>query len=281
MPPPIATAIKDLAFDKFRSYQIKIPVDWKEPSGDPDGPQYADAFKPEERSVPPASPTLFVASSSNKYHVDTQKQLNANFGDYMTAMSTAIATGWGMWMPTVAFGPLVVAASTGSGGVMAGAPLGKLIMGAAVGLPMMGSAAAYTNAICSAIDIGWTAFLLTVKAAGTNIWPMFNAFPSPAAVAIPGIPIGFGDLVQVDASIQPAVLQSTMIGLLGNPMAAHHKELFGAMAHAFYETYKDWKTKAKLTMILGNGAVPSMTTPVPVPGPVATGVGMMAPGGLI
>ena len=94
MPPPIATAIKDLAFDKFRSYNVKIPVDWKEPSGDPDGKHYADAFKPEERSVPPANPTLFIAASANKYHVDAQKNLNSSFGDYMTAMSTAIATGW-------------------------------------------------------------------------------------------------------------------------------------------------------------------------------------------
>jgi hypothetical protein len=34
-----------------------------------------------------------------------------------------------------------------------------------------------------------------------------------------------------------------------------------------------------VTNVLGIGAVPSMALPIPVPGPVAVGTAMMAPGG--
>jgi hypothetical protein len=283
MPPPIGAKMKDLAFEKFRSYNVKVPTDWKQPSGDPDAQQYSDAFKPEERSVAPATPPLFFAATPNKYHVDTQKRMNSDIGGYIEKMCMAVCNGWAMYQPTLTFTGLVITGPVGMGGVMVatGPPLGKAIM--AAGAPMVGSEAKYTNAICNAIDIGWTTFLLTVKSLGVQFWPMFSAFPSPAAVLIPSPkPVGFGELFSVDTSISAAVLEKAMIGLFADPTALHHKEIFGAVAHAFYETYKDWKDKAKLVGVLGSGPVPTMLViPTPAPGPVTGGVGMMPPGGLV
>ena len=85
-------------------------------------------------------------------------------------------------------------------------------------------------------------------------------------------------LVQVPVSISTNALKAMMVAKLGDPTAPFMGQLFESIAHAFEQTYNTWKTSCLVTF-QGGGAVATMMTPVPVPGPVA-GVAAMAPGGL-
>src|SRR5262245_11744794 len=99
MPAPQASMMKMLAKTKFAGNALKAPVDWSQPTGDPNGKQYGDAFQPSEKAVPPgiAVPPLFSPQSLNKYHVDTQKMLNDKIGKYIDGICDAICSAWGQW----------------------------------------------------------------------------------------------------------------------------------------------------------------------------------------
>ena len=56
MPAPQASQMKQLVRAKFMSFNIKVPQNWQNPSGDPDAKHYGDAFKPEEKNTAPANP---------------------------------------------------------------------------------------------------------------------------------------------------------------------------------------------------------------------------------
>ena len=85
MPAPQASAMQQLARLKFSSFNLKVPQNWKEPSGDPAAKHYGDAFKPAEKSTAPAvsAPPLFKPASMNKYHTDAQKMHIDKIGKFI------------------------------------------------------------------------------------------------------------------------------------------------------------------------------------------------------
>ena len=58
MPAPIASAMQQLARLKFTSFGLKVPQNWRDPSGEA-GDHYGKAFKPEEKMTQPGMPMLF------------------------------------------------------------------------------------------------------------------------------------------------------------------------------------------------------------------------------
>ncbi len=280
MPAPQASAMQQLARLTFTSYNVTVPHQWTTPSGDPDGKHYADAFKPEERSVPPPAPTLFFPATPNKYHVDTAKELNSKIGGFIDDMCTAICGAWDKWQKAASLVGLVITGPVGVGGSIVAPPLGPLILATA---PKVGNFGKYAMVIANEIGMGWDQFVLTCKAAPPlPLWPMFTVFPSPAAVNIPSVPMPFASLLQVPVTISASILKMKMVASLADPQAWFAKDLFGAIATAFENCYNLWKTTTMITNVLGNGPVPSMLiVPTPIPGPVLGGVGVMAPGGLV
>jgi hypothetical protein len=277
MPAPQAAAMKNFARLKFTSFNLKVPTNWRDPSGDA-GQQYQDAFKPGEKGTSPGMPPLVQPATLNKYHTDTQKMHIAKIGSYLDGITSAICSAWGNWQSVATMAGVIIAGPVATLGQVIGPPLTPLILagGAPMGSPQE---IKYTNAIANVIGTAWLAYTATIKIPGLPIYPAFAACPSPVAPPTPNTPFPVIGAMQVTVSLTPALMKQQMVGMLADPMAPFHGELFESVCDAFDKCFKIWQTSTQITNIIGTGAVPSMVLPIPVPGPVAPGMGVMPPGG--
>jgi hypothetical protein len=285
MPAPQATALQQLTRLKFTSFNLKVPTNWRDPQGEA-GDQYGRAFKPDERTSTPGMPPLFQPASLNKYHTDTQKMHIGKVGKFIDDMCSAICQAWAWWqggrlvptpVPAATLVGVVIAGPTASGGQVVGAPWTPLIMeNAPKASPME---AKYSNVIATVIGTAWLTFTATVKVAGMPWYPAFAAVPSPVAPPSPNVPCPFAALVQVPVSISANVLKMQMVGMLADPTAPFHAELFEAISDAFEKTYNIWKASTMVTNVMGTGPVPTFAPPYVPVGPVVGGVGNMLPTG--
>ncbi len=280
MPAPQASAMSQLARLKFTSFNLKVPQNWRDPAGDPAAQHYRDAFKDHEKSSMPGLPPLFQPATTNKYHVDTQKQHIATVGRFIDDITGAISSAWAQWQATATMAGIVINAAVAVGGQIVGPPLTPLIL--ASGPKNTPSAARYTNIIASVIGTAWQAFTATVKVPGLPWYPAYVAVPSPMAPPVPNTPVPFATLTQVPVSISAQVMKMQMIAQLGDPLAPFHKELFESICDAFEKSYNLWKVSCMVTNVLPTLApVPTFAPPYVPMGPVVGGMAMMAPGGFV
>ena len=279
MPAPQASAMQQLARLKFTSFNIKVPQNWQNPSGDPDAKHYGDAFKPEEKTTAPGAPPLFQPASMNKYHTDTQKMHIDKIGKFIDGICSAICSAWSQWQSMSTLVGVVIAGPVASVGQIVGPPWTPLILASGPKeTPML---LKYTNVVANVLGTAWLSFTATVKVPGMPWYPAFAAVPSPVAPPAPNIPCPFAALTQVPVSISANVLKMQMVGQLGDPMAPFHKELFEAISDAFEKSYNIWKASTMVTNVLGTGPVPTFAPPYVPVGPVVGGVGTMTPGGFV
>ena len=270
--------MEQLAKAKLMSFAIKVPQNWQEPTGDA-AKMYARAFKPEERVTAPGMPPLFQPASLNKYHTDTQKMHIGKIGEYIKGITSAICSAWSQWQTAASLVGVIVNGPVASGGSVVGPPMLPFIMASA---PMASpQELKYTNVIAQVISTAWLQFTATIKVTAMPWYPAFAMFPGPVAPPMPNIPCPVAALMQVDASIQPMVLKSQMVGQLGDPQAPLHPEIFESVADAFNQCYLLWKVSTMVTNVLGTGPVPTFAPPYVPVGPVVGGVGNMTPGGFV
>jgi hypothetical protein len=281
MPAPQASAMQMLAKAKFAGFGLKVPTGWQQPQGDPVGKQFGDAFQASERTSAPdtAAPPLFQPASLNKYHTDTQKKLNEQFGQFIDGVCSAICTAWSTWQSAATMAGVVVNAITAAGGQMTGPPLTPLIIAQAPKTsPMM---IKYSTAVASTIGTGWLSWSSSIKIPGLPFYPAFAAFPSAMAPPMPNVPVPLVALTQVTVPISMNALKMQMIGQLGDPMAPFHKELFESIADAFEKCFQIWQPSTMVTNVLGTGPIPTFAPPFVPVGPVVGGTATMPPGGLV
>jgi len=281
MPAPIAAVMSELAQMQFRSFSIKLPVDWTIPSGDPAGVHYIRAFSASERSSPPqlVPPGLFWAVSVNKYHCDTAREMSDKFSKFIKGICGAICSAWSQWQSAATMAGVVIAGPIASLGQVVGPPLTPLILANAP--KSTPQELKYSTAIANAIGAGWLSYTATIKVPGLPWYPAFAAFPGPMAPPTPNVPTPVIALTQVTVPISKAVLKTQMIGLLGDPKAFHHQELFDSIADAFEKCFQVWQGATQVTNVLGTGPIPTFAPPIVPAGPVLGGVGTMPPGGLV
>lgn len=280
MPAPPAAMMQQLARLQFSSFAIKVPVEWSNPSGKVPSGHYQDAFEPPEHvTVPDLGLPLFLPASPNKYHTDTQKDMNKKFGAFIDGICTSICSAWSTWQSTATLVGVMINGPVAAGGSVVGPPLGPLILSSAPKTTPM--EAKFSNAIANAIGTGWLSYQNTIKVPGLPWYPAFAAFPAPVAPPMPNVPMPLMALVQVPVSVSKAALKGQMIGLLGDPKAQHHKELFDAIADAFEKCFNLWKGTTLVTNVLGMGPIPTFAPPFVPVGPVLGGVGNMTPGGFV
>lgn len=279
MPAPIATVMAFLAKTKFALNVLKVPSDWKQPMGDPAAKHYNDAFAPSEMLTMPgiAIPPLFLPASLNKYHTDTQKMLNEKFGEFIDGICSAICSAWSTWQSSASLVGVIVNAIVAAGGQVVGPPLAPLIL--ANGPKATPMQLAYTNAVATTLGTGWLSYTATIKVPGLPWYPAFAAFPGPVAPPMPNIPMPLIALTQVTASVSPDLLKNQMIGLLANPTAPYHQELFDGIAFAVDKCLLLWQVTTLLNNVLGLGPIPTFAPPYVPVGPVLGGVANMIPGG--
>jgi len=258
------------------SFNIRVPTNWKEPQGDPDAQHYRDAFKASEKNTTPGSPPLFQAASMNKYHTDAQKMLISGYGDFIDKTCDAICFAWDKWQSTATMAGIIVAASMGNAGQVVGVPLMPLILAkGAMSSPMQMK---YTTVIATVIGTQWLAYTATIKMVAMQLWPMFNAFPSPVVPPTPCVPMPFSQMIQVPTLVSCNVMKSLMMAMHADPMAPFASQLFEAICDAFEKAHTQWVQTTMVTNVLGIGAVPTCVPPIMAPGPVV-GTAIMTPGG--
>lgn len=278
MPAPQASMMQQLARMQFRTFGIRVPSQaplMNIPT------MYGRAFKLSEKvAIPePIPPGLFLPDSTNKYHVDIQKKKNAQYGDFIDGICSAICSAWSQWQSMASMTGIMVNAVTASAGMVVGPPWMPLIMASAPkDSPML---LKYSNVVATVISNGWQQYQMTIKVPGLPWYPAFAAFPSPVAPPMPNVPAPLVALTQVTASISKNVLKSQMIAQLGDPGAPHHKELFDSICDAFEKCFQLWQPTTMVTNVLGTGPVPTFAPPFVPAGPVVGGVANMPPGGFV
>ena len=266
---------------KFMGFQLRVPKDWQEPSGDPAAKQYGQAFKESEKASSPGAPPLFTPASLNKYHTDTQKMLISKVGNFLDGIVSALCSAWGQWQQTATMAGFVVTGPMLMGGIIPPVPWMPFIMASA---PKSSPAEMkYSTTIATVITQQWTMLAATITLSTPfSAYPMFATFPSPA-VPPPGIP----NPIPIPLSAMPTIadplvsadtLKGLMIAQHGDPTAQYSQNIFEAVSFAFNQCYTLWKSTTLLNQVMGMGAVPSWT-PVSPAGPVV-GTAMMMPGGM-
>lgn len=281
MPAPTAAVMKEFAKMQFRSFAIKMPVDWAMPSGNPAAQHYRKAFDPSELAAvpPPFPPGLFLPASVNQYHCDAAKEISDKLTKFIDGICEAICSAWSQWQSAATMVGVVIAGPTASVGQVVGPPLTPLIMASAP--KATPQEFKYSTAIANAIGTGWLSYTATIKVPGLPWYPAFAAFPGPMAPPTPNIPTPVITLTQVAVPISKAVLKAQMIGLLADPKAFHHQELFDSIANAFEKCFQIWQGATQVMNVLGTGPIPTFAPPFVPVGPVVGGIGTMTPGGFV
>lgn len=277
MPAPQASAMQQFARLKFSGNALQVPDQYKPPANQE---HYGKAFKDSEKTSTPATtaPPLFTPATLNKYHTDTQKKLTDDIGGFMDKACSAICNAWSQWQSTAVLTGVVIAGPVATGGVVSPIPLGPLMMPGFAGCTP--AQMKYAKTIMSVLGTTWATYTATITSPGLPLWPTFAMFPSPAIVMIPNVvPMPVVSFAPGGAAMMQAQSLSTqMFGQHGDPKAAYAREIFDAIASAFSQCFMIWQTSTMLNNIMANGTVPTMMTPIPVPGP-AVAVGAMMPGG--
>jgi hypothetical protein len=278
MPAPQSSVMQELAKAQFRTFMIKLPLDWRQPQGEA-GKQYVQAFKPSELVAVPPVGRLFIPASVNKYHCDTVTEISGKFERFIDGICSAICQAWATWQAAASLSGVTIFGPIAALGQLVGPPWLPIIMGAAPkSTPME---LRYSMAIAMTLSNAWLQYTATVKVPSMAWYPAFAAFPGPVTPPMPNIPTPVISLTQVTVPVSKVVLKGQMIGNLGDPMALHHVQLFDSIADAFEKVFQIWQTSTQVTNVMGFGPVPTFAPPVVPVGPVVGGVGSMLPGGLV
>jgi hypothetical protein len=281
MPAPQAPILKQLVRAKFTSFQIKVPLDWRNPQGE-GANQYPGAFKDNEHTVAPNAP-LFLPQTFNKYHVDVQRQHNKDYGEFMDAISEAICFAWQQWQTSATLVGVIINGPAATVGNVVGPPWAPLIITKAQELlaPMSRYTLAYVNAVANTLSTAWMTYTTSIKVPGLPWYPAFLMCPSPVAPPTPNVPASLAMLTQVPAPLAPALLAQQMWAMLGMPREPFGQKMFEAIADGFDKVFQIWSKSTMIQNVIGTGPVPSFAPPISPAGPVVMGVGTMPPGGFV
>ncbi|HEX5061431.1 MAG TPA: hypothetical protein VFV99_18820, partial [Kofleriaceae bacterium] len=153
--------MQQLARLKFTSFNLKVPKDWRDPSGGDAGDHYSRAFKPDEKASTPGMPPLLQPASLNKYHTDTQKMHIAKVGAFIDGTCSAICSAWSQWQTAATMVGVVITAITASVGQVVGPPWTPLIMASAPKASPM--ELKYSNVIATVLGTAWLQYTATIK----------------------------------------------------------------------------------------------------------------------
>jgi len=267
--------MKNMCKLNFIGKNTVLPQDFEKP-----GPQFADAFAPQDRSVPPNPPlTLFRSATLNKLHVTTAKEKSDEITKYIDGISDAICSAVDMWMKQATVSGVII---NGPVGIMPPASVkGPVITSmiqskAPQGTPVESK---YSKAIANAIGQGWQQWSMGM--AGTLTYPMFAAVPAPVAPPAPNIPMPLMLFPSPgEALLVPPVLAKSMMQQFGDRDAAHAKILFDAVSFGFYTVFTLFKLSTLVQNVMGTGPVPIFAPPFVPVGPVIGGMGNGAPGSI-
>ena len=289
--PPL-NFIKILGNLKFLSHNLKLPVDFKKPQGDPKGKQYGDAFKPADRiAIPHLIPPWFQpAEIPNKYYQDACDKIGNDFKELHDTMIDAVGFAHNMWKLQAKFGSLQVVAITAIGGpgCLSGPELEssiKMFPGCAA---WMGNKGKYRDAVAKGVSTCFKNWQDQVTVPGLPWYPAFAAFPGPMAPPMPNIPVPLimcpsakiTDIVMPD-SMKNEMVNALDSGLKDKDSDKQHVALFDGIATVLALSFLMWLPQQMVMLVLGKGPIPTFAPPFVPVGPVLGGDVISVPGHLM
>ena len=272
MPAPQASAMQQLAKQKFMSFGLVIPSDWKQPQGEK-AKLYQDAFDSPDHNRPDTSNRLFRPASTNIHHIDATKEIGKIYGDFIDDMCSAICGAIGNWM-TAAVIPSVIITNVNSasrGNCGGSDPCVPSLNGSASNDSVL-HCSSHRDWNCVASLVHW---IFEDVAVSPDVCSLPESLPSSDTQHPHTLGVREPRRAQM---MQTAALKASMIGLHGNPSAPFSSELFESLAEAFSTTFNLWTTSTLVCNVMGSGPNPLFVPPAPVPGPVLGGFGFGAPG---
>jgi hypothetical protein len=281
MPAFQAAMLSNLAKQAFKAHGIKLPTDWKQPTGE-EGKQYVDAFKPSELVAPPDPARIFFPATPNKYHVDAVSRVSKEFEQYIDGVCDAIAFAHSTWKAQARFSNLKVMAVSAIGppGCLKGPELKPLILAKAP--KKTKGEAAYSKAIATHVSAAFKQWQDQVTVPGLPWYPAFAAFPGPQAPPMPNVPTPLASCPSAGlAEMTPQKLKDGIVAALSDKKnAPHHEVLFDSVAKAVASVFSLWLPTQMVTNVLGKGPIPTFAPPFVPVGPVLAGDNLALPGHL-
>ena len=288
MPPLMPTKI--LGALVFSSKFLRLPVDWEQPEGDPDAPQYADALAPPERfGIPTQIPPWFFPHNMNKYHVASCNAIGGEFQKFHDTMIDAVVFAHTMWKLQANFKDLKINAVTavGSTGCLAGPELESLIKNAPMCAAFTGNAKAYRDAVAKGVSKCFKDWQDKVTVPGLPWYPAFAAFPGPVAPPMPNVPTPLiacpsakmSDITTPD-TMKKEMVKALAKGVKKKDPDKHHEALFEAIATVLSMAFLAWLPMQMVMLVMGTGNIPSFAPPFVPVGPVVNGQNLPIPGHL-
>ncbi len=290
--PPISP-IKILADLKFMSHNLKLPVDFKHPQGNPKGKQYSDAFKkPDDLiAIPHVIPPWFMpAEIPNKYYQDQCDTIGGNFKDFAYAMLDAVQFAHNMWKLQAKFQNLQIMAlsAIGSPGCLDGPELESLIKMAPSCAAFTGNMGKHRDAVAAGVSKAFKNWQDQVTVPGLPWYPAFVAFPGPMAPPMPNVPMPL--ITCVSAKMTDIVMPDTMKSEMDNALDGglkdkdkdkHYEALHDAIATVLALAFLMWLPQQQVMLVLGKGPIPTFAPPFVPVGPVVAGDNIAIPGHLM
>lgn len=274
-----AQVMSQLSKVTFKGFMTPMPFKFKPPQ---DMQQYSQAFSMAEKIAIPDPMALFMAMSTNKYHVDTAKMMSEKFEKYIDGVIAALGGAVDQWAKLATFVNVKVNAITalGTPGCLKGPPMSPLILkDAPMSTPQEQK---YSKAIANAVGKAWDNWAKNVQVPGLPWYPAFAAFPGPMAPPMPNIPTPLIVCPSTGmADMSPPKLGQAMVDELGDKQAAHHDLLFKALGVGIGTAFIAWLAATQVMNVLGTGPIPTFAPPVVPVGPVVNGMATGAPGCLV
>lgn len=275
----------------FFAKGLKLPVEWKAPSGDPGGKQYGDSLKPADKiAVPQLIPPWFMPAEPNKYFQDTADKVGKDFKDLHDTMLDAVGFSHNMWKLQAKFKDLQVMAVSAIGmpGCLDGPELESNIKNFPGCAAWTGNKAKYRDAVAKGVSKCFKNWQDQVMVPGLPWYPAFAAFPGPMAPPMPNVPtplIACPSAKMADI-ITPNTMKSEMIdaldgGLKDKDKSKQHEALFEAIATVLSMAFLMWLPMQQVMLVMGKGQIPTFAPPFVPVGPVMGGDNIAAPGHLM
>lgn len=289
MPP--MTFIKPLGQPVFASYNLKLPSQFKPPSGNTAEDHYKQAFKDNERSCMPQliPPWFQPAQAGNKYYVDSCDKVGSDFKSIHDDMIDAIGFAHTKWKTMAKFKDIKVMAvsAIGTPGCLDGPELESDIKNAPMCAAWSGNKAKYRDAIAKGVSKKFKEWQDKVTVPGLPWYPAFAAFPLAMAPPTPNVPTPLAACVSamMTSMIMPSGMRDAMVdaldgGLKDKDPDKQHKALFDAIATVVSAAFATWLPQQQVMGVLGKGPVPTYAPPYVPVGPVVGGDIVSVPGHL-
>lgn len=282
--------IKVAGHAKFLSHGLKLPAEWKDPSGDPAGKHYGEALKPEEKvAAPKLIPPFFLPHNPNKYHQQACDEVGQIYKDIHDGCLDAIAFAHQQWKLQAKFKDLKIMAvsAIGAPGCLDGPELESLIKNAPMVASWSDGKAKHRDAVAKGVSKCFKDWQSMVTVPGLPWYPAFAAFPGPMAPPMPNVPTPLVACpsAQMAAMATPMTMKSEMDsaldgGLKNEDPTKQYEALHDAIATVVSAAFMLWLPAQQVIGVMGKGPVPSFAPPYVPVGPVVAGDNIPTPGHL-